>query len=119
VGAGLPTPQPQVEIRVDGRRIAVVDAWFDEPAVAVEFDGRVKYTDPWRARSPEQVLWDEKRREDELRALDIGVVRVADADLGANWPRVEDRLRRLVTRPPPAGRRFTATPRLKGVARAG
>ena len=86
VGAGLPTPELQVEIRAGGRLVAVVDAWFDDAAVAVEFDGRVKYTDPWRDRSPEQVLWEEKRREDELRALDIRVVRIADADLGAGWP---------------------------------
>jgi predicted transcriptional regulator of viral defense system len=119
VGAGLPSPELQVEIRVSGRLIAVVDAWFDDAAVAVEFDGRVKYADPWRGRSPEQVLWDEKRREDELRALDIGVVRVADADLGARWPRVEDPLRRLLARPRPGGRRFTATPRLRGVSRVG
>jgi hypothetical protein len=119
VGAGLPPPELQVEIRVGGRRIAVVDAWFDDAAVAVEFDGRVKYTDPWRGRSPEQVLWEEKRREDELRALDIGVVRVADADLGANWPRVEDPLRHLLGRPRPTGRRFTATARLRVVPSVG
>ena len=38
------------------------------------------------------MLWDEKRREDELRALDIRVVRVADADLGSRWPDIEPRL---------------------------
>jgi hypothetical protein len=119
VGAGLPSPELQAEIRVGGRLIAVVDAWFDDAAVAVEFDGRVKYADPWRGRSPEQVLWDEKRREDELRALDIGVVRVAEADLGERWPRVESPLRRLLARPRPPGRRFSATPRLRGVPRAG
>jgi hypothetical protein len=87
--------------------------------VAVEFDGRVKYTDPWRGRSPERVLWEEKRREDELRGLDIGVVRVADADLGARWPRIEEPLRRLLARPGPARRRFSAVPRAAGVPRAG
>ena len=56
VGAGLPAPELQVEIRAEGRLVAVVDAWFDDAAVAVEFDGRVKYTAPWRGRSPEQVL---------------------------------------------------------------
>ena len=84
VGAGLPRrPSSRSRSGSAGRLVAVVDAWFDEAAVAVEFDGRVKYTDPWRGRSPERVLWDEKRREDELRALDIRVVRIADADLGA------------------------------------
>jgi predicted transcriptional regulator of viral defense system len=119
VGAGLPSPELQVEIRTGGRLVAVVDAWFDDVAVAVEFDGRVKYTDPWRGRSPEQVLWDEKRREDELRALDIGVVRIADADLGHGWPRTEGRLRELLASPGPSLRRFTATPRLRGRQRSG
>ncbi len=110
VGAGLPSPELQVEIRTGGRMVAVLDAWFD---------GRVKYTDPWRGRSPEQVLWDEKRREDELRALDIGVVRIADADLGTGWPRTEGRLRERLAFPGPSIRRFTATPRLRGQQRSG
>jgi hypothetical protein len=117
VGSGLPTPELQVEIRAGGRRVGVVDAWFDEAAVAVEFDGRVKYTDPWRGRSPEQALWEEKRREDELRALDIRFVRVVDADLGAPWPRTEARLRHLLATPGPAVRCFTARPRERGVRR--
>jgi len=120
VGAGLPTPELQVEIRAGGRLVGVVDSWFEEAAVAVEFDGRVKYTDPWRDCSPERVLWDEKRREDELRALDIRVVRVADADLGAaRWPAVERRLRELLASPGPPVRRFTATTRAHGLRRSG
>jgi len=119
VGAGFPTPELQVEIRSAGRLLGVVDAWFDEAAVAVEFDGRVKYTDPWRGRSPKQTLWDEKRREDDLRSLDIRVVRIIDGDLGATWPAKESRLRALLTSPGPATRRFTATPRARGLPRAG
>jgi len=119
VGAGLPVPELQVEIRVGGRLLAVVDAWFEEAAVAVEFDGRVKYSDPWRGRSPERVLWDEKRREDELRALDIRVVRVADADLGGRWTDIGTRLGRLLATAGPSVRRFTATPRAHGVRRTG
>jgi hypothetical protein len=119
VGAGFPTPELQVEIRAGGRLVAVVDAWFDDAAVAVEFDGRIKYTDPWRGRSPERVLWDEKRREDELRALDIRVVRVADADLGAGWTDTEAQLGRLLKVPGPSVRRFTATPRAQGMRRTG
>ena len=117
VGAGLPTPELQVEIRAGGRLVAVVDGWFDEAAVAVECDGRVKYTDPWRGRSPERVLWDEKRREDELRALDIRVVRLVDADLGEGWPTFERRLRSLLAVPGPRSRLFTATPRSRGIRR--
>jgi hypothetical protein len=116
VGSGFPRPELQVEIRTDGRLVGVVDAWFDEVAVAVEFDGRVKYADPWR--EPGRVLWEEKRREDELRALGIRFLRLADADLGARWPDAEDRLARLVAIPGPSMRRFTAVPRARGVRRA-
>jgi hypothetical protein len=119
VGAGLPTPELQVEIRAAGRLVAVVDAWFGDAAVAVEFDGRVKYSDPWRGRSPEQVLWEEKRREDELRALGIGIVRIGGTDLGRRWSGTERRLRELVASPGPEVRRFTATPRALGRQRAG
>jgi hypothetical protein len=119
VGAGLPPLDLQVEIRVDGRLVAVVDGWFEDAAVAVEFDGRVKYTDPWRDRTPGQVLWEEKRREDALRALDIRVARMADADAGSRWPAMEQHLRRLTSSPGPARRRFTAQPRPLGVRRSG
>jgi predicted transcriptional regulator of viral defense system len=119
VGAGLPTPELQVEIRVAGRLVGVVDAWFEEAAVAVEFDGRVKYTHPWRGRTPERVLWEEKRREDELRGLDIRIVRLADADLDARWPHVEGRLRGLLASPGPRVRRFTSTARTHGLRRSG
>jgi hypothetical protein len=60
------------------------------------------------------VLWEEKRREDELRALDIRVVRIVDEDVAPAWPRVEARLRRQLAVPGPAHRRFTATPRERG-----
>jgi hypothetical protein len=119
VGADLPMPELQVEIRTGARLVGIVDAWFDEAAVAVEFDGRIKYVDPWRGRSPEQALWEEKRREDELRSLDIRVVRIVDADLGAPWPRTEVRLRELLASPGPAIRRFTAAASDRRTSRAG
>jgi hypothetical protein len=119
VGAGLPRPELQVEIRTAGRLVAVVDAWFDDAAVAVEFDGQVKYTAPWRGRTPERVLWEEKRREDELRSLDIRVVRVVDADLGDRWPVMERRLRGALAAPGPATRSFTANPWSRGTPRTG
>ena len=118
IGAGLAPTELQVEISVGGRLVAVADAWYEDAAVVVEFDGRVKYTDPWRGKTPQQVLWDEKRREDELRALDIRVVRVVDADVRAGWPRVEQRVRQLLAVPGPARRAFTATPRELGVRRS-
>ena len=106
-----------VEVRVAGRLVAVVDGWYEEAAVAVEFDGRLKYTDPWRDRTPGEVLWEEKRREDELRALDVRVVRIADTDLGRGWTPVEQRLRGLLARPGPTRRRFTVVRRTAGVLR--
>jgi hypothetical protein len=119
VGAGLPTPALQVEIHAGGVLVAVVDAWFDRAAVAVEFDGKVKYTDPWRGRSPERVLWEEKRREDQLRALDIRLVRIVDADLGPTWRTTEERLRGLLATPAPDVRRFTVRARTRGRQRVG
>jgi hypothetical protein len=116
LGSGFPTPALQVEIRVAGRMLGVADAWFDPAAVAIEFDGRVKYTDPWRNRSPERVLWEEKRREDEMRAVGIRFLRVADADL-ARWPVLAERLQRLLADPGPGDRLFTAVPRQRGVRR--
>ena len=118
VGAGLTPDELQVEIRVEGRLVAVADAWYEKAALVVEFDGRVKYTDPWRGRDPRQVLWEEKRREDELRALDIRVVRVVDADLGGHWSAVQRRLTALTAVPGPAERRFTVTPRRRGIRRS-
>jgi hypothetical protein len=118
VGSGLTPTDLQVEIHRGERLVGVVDAWFEEAAVAVEFDGRVKYTDPWRDRDARQVLWDEKRREDELRSLDIRILRVADADLGPRWPTVESRLRAMIASPGPARRLFTAVPRQHGRRRS-
>lgn len=118
VASGLPLPELQVEVHDARGKAGVVDGWYDDAAVAIEFDGRIKYTDPWRGRTPAQVQWDENRREDRLRALDIRVVRIADADLGADWPHVVDRLRRLGGTPGPADRRFRLVRRLEGRLRA-
>lgn len=117
IGSGFAPTALQVEIRVGSRLVAVVDAWFDDAAVAVEFDGKIKYTDPWR--DPGRVLWEEKRREDELRALGIRVARVVDADLGVAWRQTERRLGQWFAEPGPTRREFTATPRERGVRRAG
>ncbi len=119
VGSGLPVPALQVEIRRAGSLLAVVDGWYEDAAVAVEFDGRLKYTDPWRGRSPAQVLWDEKRREDTLRGLGIRFVRITDEDVERRWTAVSARLHALLAQLGPAVRAFTATPRRAGISRAG
>jgi hypothetical protein len=106
LAAGLPLPELQVELHDERGFVARVDAWYDDAAVAVEFDGKVKYTAPRGGRSPAQVLWDEKRREDRVRALDVRFVRIADADLGRSWPEILARLAAYLATPLPGPRRF-------------
>lgn len=106
LGSGLPAPELQVEIRDVRGLVGRVDAWYEEAAVAVEFDGLVKYEAPRDGRSPARVLWEEKRREDRLRDLDIRVLRVVRADLGPAWERVCARLTVLLARPLTGPRRF-------------
>lgn len=67
---GVPMPDLQVHLaRGDQPGDDIVD--FDWPALGVfgEFDGRAKYFRPELAggRSPEEVLWEEKLREDRIR----------------------------------------------------
>lgn len=80
--AGLPLFVPQVELWVDGRMVKVADGWYDDAALLVEFDGRVKYVRLAFGGSPEDVLFDEKRREDLLRAVGVRFARLVNADLG-------------------------------------
>lgn len=97
--AGIPLPQTQLEIHgPDGRMIARVDAAWPELGVFVEIDGRVKYDDPWGGLDPSEVLWREKRREDEIRAVTgWRCLRVTWADL-EHPRRLIRRLRALLTR---------------------
>ncbi len=78
---------PQAQITAPGFT-AYVDLLVDGEDVVLEFDGKVKYgrsadePDPFgNRRTPQQVLWAEKRREDHLRELGYEVVRVTWEDL--------------------------------------
>ncbi|OIH95207.1 hypothetical protein [Curtobacterium sp. MCBA15_001] len=64
--AGAPEPELQHVFRSPDGLVARVDFWFPDQGVVVEYDGVVKYRDrTMRAgRSPEQVVIDEKRRQD-------------------------------------------------------
>ena len=75
--AGIPAPQLQVELQGASGRWYAVDFWWPEFRHIGEFDGRFKYTDPefLRGRTPQQVLLDEKAREDDLRAGGRGMSR--------------------------------------------
>ncbi|MGY1742233.1 MULTISPECIES: type IV toxin-antitoxin system AbiEi family antitoxin domain-containing protein [unclassified Blastococcus] len=105
LATGLPAPELQVELHGPQGFVGRVDAWFEEAAVAVEFDGEVKYTDPWGGRTPAEVAWVEKRREDHVRDLDVRVVRVVQEDL-PRFERVAGRIDELLRRPFTGPRRF-------------
>jgi hypothetical protein len=109
LSAGLPRPDLQVEIYDSAGRIGRVDAWYEDAAIAIEFDGRVKYDDP-RDASPAEVLWKEKRREDRMRDAGARVVRIVNDDLGPTWPQKVARIRSLLTGRLPSERRFRTVP---------
>jgi hypothetical protein len=72
----FPEPQLQQEIHTSrGRRFA--DFWWGEERVVGECDGYVKYSEErfTGRRTAEEVVWEEKRRENELRELGIGWAR--------------------------------------------
>jgi hypothetical protein len=112
---GLPPFVPQVELWVEGRLVKVADGWYPGPAVAIEFDGRVKYRRPRYGRSPEDELWQEKRNEDLLRSLGIRFVRAAAADLSSAGRADLDRtVRRQLSTDGPQLRGFREVPRQDG-----
>lgn len=78
-------PAPELQMWVGGFR---VDFCWPDRRVILEADGRVKYVG--------NALWDEKRREAALRALDYRVERVLWADVMHGWPAFSRRLRRLL-----------------------
>ncbi|MGY1619992.1 hypothetical protein ACI797_24895 [Geodermatophilus sp. SYSU D00691] len=103
---GLPRPELQVEIYDGDRFLGRVDAWYDDAAVAVELDGKIKYLEPRDGRTPAEVAWDEKRREDALREVGVRVLRLADEDVGRLRRELAPRLRRLLVAPFVDPRRF-------------
>jgi len=106
LASGLPRPELQVEIHDAAGFVGRVDAWYEDAALAIEFDGKVKYTDPRYVSSPGKVLWEEKRREDAMRALGVRFVRVVNADLGVPWPDTAARIGGLLAAPYVGPRRF-------------
>jgi hypothetical protein len=111
---GLPPYVPQVELWVEGRLLKVVDGWYAEPALAIEFDGRVKYRRPGYGRTPGEVLWEEKRTEDLLRSFGVRFVRVTAEDLGPGRAELDRLVRRQLAAAGPATREFREVPRAEG-----
>ncbi|MFJ6170872.1 hypothetical protein [Curtobacterium sp. NPDC092190] len=68
VESGIDRVVPQHEFRHD-HVVDRVDFWLPDSGTVIEFDGKVKYTDPMMlaGRDPGEVAWAEKRREDRLR----------------------------------------------------
>jgi hypothetical protein len=80
---GLPIPQLQVAIYdADGLLIGYTDFGWLEYHHLGEFDGRIKYGGiPDDHRSPQQIVFDEKRREDAMRSQLLGMSRWTWADI--------------------------------------
>ncbi|CAN5389028.1 hypothetical protein BH09ACT1_BH09ACT1_15320 [soil metagenome] len=68
--AGLTKPRLQEPFRGASGREYEVDFWWPETNLIGEFDGKFKYADEAyrQGRTPAQVVYDEKLREDDLRA---------------------------------------------------
>jgi hypothetical protein len=75
--ARLTPPQLQVPIVGASGRTWIVDFWWPDFNVIGEFDGKAKYTDPQflRGRTPAEAVYDEKLREDDLRAANHRMTR--------------------------------------------
>jgi hypothetical protein len=82
--AGLPAPEPQYSVVApDGRFLGRCDFGWPDFGVVGEFDGKKKYGRLLRkpGQTAEDVLIEEKRREDRIRALGWIVIRWMWSDL--------------------------------------
>ncbi|UYM05903.1 type IV toxin-antitoxin system AbiEi family antitoxin domain-containing protein [Solicola gregarius] len=79
----IPAPDLQVKIRAsDGVLIGITDFAWDLYCHVGEFDGLIKYRrDAFGDRAPEQVVTDEKVREDAIRAEHKGMTRTIWGEL--------------------------------------
>lgn len=77
VELGLPAPALQHVVHDRAGVVGRVDFWWERLGLVGEFDGRVKYRVDGVAdgRALEDRVWEEKRREDRLRAAGLRVVR--------------------------------------------
>ena len=72
--------------------------YWPDHGVFAECDGMVKYTDPWRGRSPADALRVEKRRQDDLLDLDLQGVRITPDDVRLRLHEKVGRLQSLLDR---------------------
>ncbi|MCU1438568.1 MAG: hypothetical protein JWP66_1655 [Naasia sp.] len=80
---GYPPPVLQAPISDERGLIGRVDFYWPDYGVIGEFDGAVKYERPeyLQGKSPAQVVWLEKQREDRLRRRSTGFFRAIWADV--------------------------------------
>ena len=88
--AGLPVPVLQWKVRTAGGVVREADFGWPALRTVGEFDGRIKYG---RLQDAAEAVYQEKLREDELRAEDLGVVRWG-WDVLADFTGTAARLRR-------------------------
>lgn len=79
---GFAQPDLQVPMVRRGAFVARVDSWWADAGVVGEFDGRKKYRvdGVGDRRTVEDRVWEEKRREDQLRSAGLRVLRWTWAD---------------------------------------
>ncbi len=85
---GIPVPELQHVVRGQEGFVGRVDFWWQSFGVIGEFDGRSKYGIDEAGRSAADQLWDEKLREDRLRALGLTVVRWTWSDAWLGGPMI-------------------------------
>lgn len=103
---GLPAPELQVPIHsASGALIATTDLYVDEYRTAVEFDGKLKYGRALYEQSQSlgevdlgAVVWQEKRREDQIRDEGHEVVRVVWSELDGRDQTVRTRFLKAFAR---------------------
>lgn len=80
---GFAAPELQVRFDDHAGRIGICDFYWPDQDVVGEFDGFVKYerADYRQGRTPAQVVFDEKRREDRFRRVVRGFARWVWSDL--------------------------------------
>ncbi|MCU1577771.1 MAG: hypothetical protein JWP70_2475 [Leifsonia sp.] len=80
---GFPPPELQHEFSTPGGGRRFADFWWGNIRLVGEFDGRDKYTEPafTQGLTAEEVMWQEKLRENELRDHDTRITRWTWGDL--------------------------------------
>ena len=83
---GLPGPVLQREFSDHVGFVGRVDFWWEDVRVVGEFDGRAKYEQDGDIEAERRRLWEEKLRENRLRATGATVARWTWADAWAGAP---------------------------------